>query len=267
MNPAFAYVYDASLEDERRKRELDRFELEIARLGIQGRILRLGQYLQGEPPMAEFLATEGLKNVIFVGNDELFFRWLPSLVGSAHAVGVVPLRATPLSTLLGIPDTSISAGIMAARVVETFDVGKVNDHYFFSEVFADATTVALHLEGSYAISARTPSPLSIRNVGMDQKTGAAKAFHRDGMLEVVLETERERQSGFFGLWKKAEKDETRVFFERAAIKAKDELEVFVDGRPFKAKGLQFSIVPAALTLIVGPERRLLEAPLAREKAP
>lgn len=254
MSPSFAYIYDSIYGQGMVSKELARIETEVGRLGIQGPIFRDGFHeVQAQLEQA---VKEGVKNLVFVGSDAWFLQWLPWMVKHRGiSVGYVPAQPTALSRAIGMPAGAASVGIIAARVIKVLDVGVANERPFLTEAIALETSAKLTLEGSYAVSARTPSPLAIQNFALQPKTGEVVSVAMDGQLEAVLQTTIERP-GWFGVWKKTEIEETRIAFTKGVVKhdSHDPVHFTIDGQPLTSKEVHFSILPGTLSLIVGPDR-------------
>ncbi len=255
MAPSFAYIYDSIYGQGMVSKELARIESELGRLGIQGPIFRDGFHEVQE--QLDAVIKEGTKNIVFVGGDAWFLRWLP-WIAKHHgvSVGYLPSHPTALSRAIGMPVGASSVGILAARVIKVLDLGVANDRPFLTEAIALETSAKLTLEGSYAVSARTPSPLAIQNFALQPKTGEVVSVPMDGQLEAVLQTTVERP-GWLGVWKKTEIEETRIAFANGVVKhdSGDPVHFTIDGQPLTSKEVHFSILPGALTLIVGPDRQ------------
>lgn len=254
MQPSFAYLYDGVLEHASGPKTVARIEAEVGRLGIQGPVLRDGFHELGAS-LKEVL-RQGIKNLIFVGSDAWFLRWIPWIAEQEGlGIGYLPHEASLLGKLFGIPPAAAGVGVLAARVIRVLDLGTANGRPFLLEAVAQKTSARLELEGSYAVRARTPSPLSIQNAAQDPKTGRAVSVPQDGQLEAVLQTTNERPA-WMGLWKKTEMEETRIVFASATVRDEQEQGVsfVVDGQPLKAREVVFGVLPKAVSFIVGPDR-------------
>lgn len=253
MQPSFAYLYDGALERGGFAKGLARIEGEVSRLGIQGPVLRDG-FHDLQTKLAE-LVPQGVKNLIFVGGDRWFLAWMPWISKQTSlSIGYLSMEESALARAIGIPVGPAGVEVIAARVIRKLDLGLANEHPFLTEAVALKTSAKLELEGSYAVSARLPSPLSIQNFALQPKTGRVISVAQDGFLEAVIQTSVER-STWLGMWKKTDVEETRIVFQRAKVSDSGQsVQFVVDGQPLTAKEVQFDILPGALTIIVGPER-------------
>ncbi|MBP7005613.1 hypothetical protein KBB27_00615 [Patescibacteria group bacterium] len=254
MSPSFAYIYDGMLEHPSWVKQVARMEAEVGRLGVQGPILRQG-FHEVESKLKEVL-EQGIKNLIFVGTDPWFLQWIPWIAEHRGiSVGYLPLQVSALGQAFGIPPLAAGVGVLAARVIRTIDLGSANQRPFLTEAIAIKTSAKLELEGSYAVSARAPSPLAVQNFAFEAKKGRVISTPADGLLEAVIQTSMERKT-WLGLWKTTDVEETRIAFTKACVKDDPEgaVQFTVDGMPMKAKEVNFSVLPGAMEVIVGPDR-------------
>ena len=253
MQPSFAYLYDGVLEQGAWTKIVARIEAEVSRLGIQGPVLRDG-FHELDRALSE-LSAQGIRNLIFVGGDRWFLQWIPWIAHQKNmSIGYLPIEASSLAKAIGIPVGAAGVEVIAARVLRVLDLGMANERPFLTEAIALRTTAKLELEGSYAVCARVPSPLSIQNFAFQPKTGQVISTPQDGHLEAVIQTTVE-QSTWLGMWKKTSVEETRIVFKRAKVRDEGEpVQFLVDGQPITGKDVQFDVLPSALSFIVGPER-------------
>lgn len=254
MTPSFAYVYEAFTQDPKFERDLAKIETEIARLGIQGRTIRLALFRDIADGLQECLAA-GVKNVIFIGDDNLVFQAIPFLVEKGLVGGFIPLRPSLLASVFGVPMGGDAVGIIAARVLAHLDIGIMNDRPFLTEAVALKTTSPLKIDGRYTARALQPGPVSIRNISVQADAEAGSSFAEDGQLEAIIQTKVET-SAYLGLWKQTQLQETHLFFEKAVMKSEEGIEFLVDGQRFTTKQAMFSLKPNALSFIVGPDRKV-----------
>ncbi len=254
MSSSFAYIYEGSAQQMATHRELARFEGECTRLGIQGSALH-GARLEQEEAVCALLKT-GVKNLVCIGSQASFFLWLPFMMKYREPTyAFVPAEACALGQALGMPAGPLAASFLAARVVKTLDLGLANERPFFTEAVALDTRARLFVENAYTLSSLEPSPLSIRNLALNPKTGEPFSLATDGELEAVFQTVRETSS-WFGMWPRKTMEETCIKMKEgcATLASGESLSFLVDGERLTSHEVHFSCVPASLKLIVGPDR-------------
>ncbi len=251
MNPAFAYVYDETAALPRYANELGRIENEANRCGINGRIARLGTFRQPKKVIEEAVSF-GAKTIVFVGTDEAVYRHLPALIELDVTIAFLPLETNSgLSWALGIPTGAKGVEVIAGRLMETIDVGFLNDKPFLTEISLPQTPAAIEVDKKYRVRPTEKGSIAIRNIGSlycgSNKTIANPA---DGLLEVVLQSEM-KGGGLKNLFR-SELIETKLYLKEGDVVCKDGIHGFMDGSAgLTGTTLHFSIKPKAARIIIG----------------
>lgn len=250
MNPAFAYIYDECLSDRRFERDLGLIETELARRGIEGRIIRLAMFRQPRDVIFE-LARGSVKNLIFVGNDQTLEQMACFLPDVNLTIGYLPMVPSKLAPLLGIPDGVGAVDVLAARLVDHLDMGKINDRYFLTEVVVPETRAALEIEGRYRMSPHEGGAIAIRNLAGASLQGGGCARPEDGLLEGVIQARVATGARF---WKRHTLSESRVYFQEGKIIADKKVQIFVDGFSMQGNSFSLSILPKKIRMITGKQK-------------
>ncbi|MDO8618259.1 MAG: hypothetical protein Q7N87_05250 [Candidatus Uhrbacteria bacterium] len=250
MNPAFAYIYDDFLSDRRFEREISILETELASRGVEGQVARLAMFRSARETIID-LACAGAKNIVFVGNDKTVEKMMWFLPDVGVTVGYIPLtKPAHIGTLLGIPMGLSAVDVLAARLVETIDVGKLDDRYFLTEVIVPATVASLEVEGQYRVSPAVGGAIAVRNLGSVSGKIPVAADPKDGWLEAIIQT-RVNGDRWLG---KSPLDETTIRLKRGTIISKEPIDVFMDGHTVNGFSFKLSIVPNKLKVITGKGR-------------
>lgn len=254
MNPAFAYIYDDFLSDRRFERELSVLETELARRGIEGRVGRLAMFRSARETIID-MACAGAKNIVFVGNDKTVQKMMWFLPDVDVTIGYVPLgQPTHIATLLGIPFGLPAVDVLAARLIETIDVGKLDDRYFLTEVIVPATVASLEVEGRYRVSPAQGGAIAVRNLGSVSGKIPVRADSKDGWLEAIIQT-RINGEKWLG---QSQLSETIIPLKKGTIMSKEPIDVFMDGHTVNGFSFRLSIVPNKLKVITGKSREPLK---------
>lgn len=251
MNAAFAYVYDEILTQPRYERFLAEIETEAQRTGIEGRILRVGMFRDARESLKE-LKEHGVKNLVFVGSDQVLLSHVALLPTLEMTIGFLPvLPDSYLAAALRLPIGGKAIHAIAGRLVDCLDLGKVGDRVFLTEVVIPDTDAAVDVNGEYRLSPRERGGISVRN--LSTRTGEIGCFSdpQDGALEVVIQNHG-KTKGFFP-WNKTEVSETRLYLKEGTIIAKTAIDAFVDGQKITNTRFPFSVMPKAIRLITGRE--------------
>lgn len=252
MNPAFAYIYDEFLSERRLERDAALLETELARRGIEGRTIRLAMFRQPKEVITDLMRGP-VKNIIFVGNDHTLEKMMSFLPDLDITFGYVPLiQPARIGELLGIPFGPAAVDVLAARLVDQLDVGKINDRYFFTEVSVPEGQAALDVEGQYKIGPAAGGAIAIRNLGVQSEQMGFCAHPQDGRLEGMIQAKIKSTGVAF--WRKGTLSESRVYLTKGQLVAEKPIEVFVDGQSLRGKSFTLSIVPKKLKMITGKQK-------------
>ena len=248
MNPAFGYLYDDFLSDRRFERDLGVLETELSRRGIQGNVARLAMFRSAREMIVD-MACSGTKNIVFVGNDKTLQKMMWFLPDVDVTVGYIPLaEPSQIGGLLSIPSGLGAVDVLAARFIESFDVGKLDDRYFFTEVVVPSTNASLEIEGQYRVSPTQGGAIAIRNLGSVSGKSLVAADSKDGWLEAVIQTPTKDGKRLFGSSPLAE---TQIRLKRGQLISKEPMDVFMDGHAVNGFTFRLSIVPNKLKIITG----------------
>lgn len=255
MNPAYAYVYDDFLADRGFDRDIAALETKLNTYDLAGRIGRLALFRSAKD-LVEGMVKDGITTVVIVGNDTTLDKTMWFLPDLNVTVGYIPIAGpSAVAKLLGIPVGIGACDVLAARLVETIDMGRVDDRYFLTEISMPATMAALEIEGRYRISSMHGGSLTVRNLGGRVGSDMVLADARDGYLEaVVMPVPEERSSS---LWKRKNGGAaTSIQLTRGVIVSKDPVEAMVDNHAVSGFRFEVSVVPKKLRIITGRGRRL-----------
>lgn len=244
MNPTFAYVYDAFLSDRKHERELAQVETELARLGVEGKVIRLSMFRQARELIADALRV-GVRNLVFVGNDRTFQSALPYLPSFDLTVGFIPFeKSGVIAQALGIPTGVLAAEVLAARRIEMFDLGTCDGRPFLIDAVVPIPGSSLEVEGRYRVGSDT-AHLEIRNlVGSRADDGELDAHF------VPAEP-----SGLFAKWReRVLGKETHLLFKQGTLTCPPGSSLVLDGEAVAGSSFSFGVLPRALKCIVGKTR-------------
>ncbi len=252
----YAFIYDDFLNDRKYERPLAELEARLASLDLTGRVGRLTLFRSAKD-LIESLVSQGVSTVVIVGNDRTLDKVMWFLPDLDVTLGYLPVDGpSRVAEILGIPVGSEACDILAARLIETVDMGKLDDRYFLTEVALEQTTAAVDIEGKFRISPIAGGSVYIRNLGSVGEQGEASADARDGLLEVVVQPQEDKRGG---MRRRNNPAATRIFMRFGEIVSNDPAEVKVDNHVVNSMKFKIGIVPKKLKIITGRRRQLLPA--------
>lgn len=250
---SYAFIYDDFLNDRKYERDLAALDARLASLDLTGRTSRLALFRNAKD-LIESMVVQGSDTIVLVGNDQTLDKVMWFLPDLDVTVGYLPVaEPSRVAQILGIPKGEGACDVLAARLIETVDVGRIDDRYFLTEVALERTLAAVDVEGQYRISPSAGGSVYIRNLGSLAENGAANADAKDGYLEVVIRPEEEKGGRFF---RKPAVAETRIMLQNGEIVATQPVEAKVDNHVMNSMRFKIGICPRKLKLITGRRRRL-----------
>lgn len=250
---SYAFIYDDFLNDRKYERMLAELDARLASLDLVGRSGRLTLFRSAKD-LVESMVSQGVTTIVVVGNDRTLDKVMWFLPDLDVTVGYLPVdEPSGVADVLGIPKGIEACDVLAARLIETLDVGKLDDRYFLTEVSLPQTIASVGIEGMYRISPPHGGSITVRNLSTGVANGVLAADARDGFLEVVV-TPREEGNGKRRRGKKAE--ETRILLRRGEIVSPDPVEVFADNHVLNGMRFTLGIVPKKLKIVTGRNRKL-----------
>lgn len=227
----YAYVYAAHLgrHDER---ILSSVETSIGIYGLNGRINRLSGFLTLDGVIREEKKRKP-GTIVVVGDDATFLEIAYRLIESKIVLGYIPLAESALSTLLDVPSADAAVATLAARMVETVDMGRVNAKYFFDSLAIDTPASIVCEMDKVLISVASPSMFEISNF---------TDHPNDGKFTLFI-------TGAQRLWK--EPEVSRLAFKRGIIETRPRIKGIIDGHTTVESPFEIELIPKALRIIVG----------------
>lgn len=261
MNRLYAFLYDDFLSAPSFQKILANIETRCSVLGIQGRVSRLAIFRSARE-LVESLVMDGAQTIVVVGNDRTLQKIMWFLPDLPVTVGYIPVSEPfGIATLLGIPPGEGACDILAARRVETLDIGKVDDRYFLTEALIKDTKASVDVDGAFSIRASHAGTISVRNLGHITSSGAARANAKDGWLELAVEPILPaHRTGRFGFLKSHRRgEETNLKLKKGTVSSKEPVDLLIDGHQVNGFTFHLNIIPNKLKIITGREKRLKPA--------
>ena len=251
MPESYAFIYDEALNERRHERVLAETEARLTTLGVTGRTIRLAMFRNIKETI-EGLVRGGIETVVIVGNDQSLDKAMWFLPDLDVTLGYLPIIGqSRFNKPLGIPDGVGACDILAARRIETIDVGICDGRYFLSEVKIENTVARVDIEGRFSLNSETGGSVVIRNMNVGE---GEVSDVQDGWLEVLV---RPLDGKAPSRWRRAKLlPETRIPTRFGEIVSPDPVELQVDTHITSGFHFQFSIVPRKLRVIVGRSRHL-----------
>lgn len=259
MNRLYAYLYDDFLSDPAYVKVLANIETRCSALGIQGRMARLAIF-RSPKELVEGLVREGAQTIVIVGNDKSLEKVMWFLPDLPVTIGYIPVtEPCGIASLLGIPIGDTACEILAARRIETLDVGRINDRYFLTDIRIPDARAQVNVENTYRIGPSSAGTICIRNLGGVTPQGLSLADAKDGLLELTVEPSVAPSASRFSFWKSVQKNiepPTKIFLKYGRIESQEPVDVLVDGHVINGFSFSLGIETDRLKVITGRMKRI-----------
>jgi diacylglycerol kinase family enzyme len=253
----YYYLYDSFLSDKKYIQSLAKIENRLIDLGINGKIEKMS-VLKSIREVVEDNVKSGADTIIAVGNDKTFTKVFPVIATQSNVTfGYIPMENSTIAGILGVPVAEKACDILSARIIEKIDIGKVNNHYFFSSLeVPHAQDVSLECNGGhFSISSISNTDhiqicnLSYTPIDTDKQKNVCNP--KDGLLEAVFTP---KGKGAFGKDKLVTKQQSIFPIKKMKITSDDTVSLIADGETVVKTPATVEVLNKKLNIIVGKER-------------
>lgn len=166
------YVYDDFLNKSRYNRAINRIEIRLTDLGLNGKIIRLGS-IKNINSLIQQEVRNGAKNIIAVGNNETANKVASALVDDKLneifykdiLFSIIPVGDNQsIANALGIEKEEKACNIILARRVETINIGKVSKHYFLNKAEISNDLININFKNDFKVEVPKNSKTTIYNL-------------------------------------------------------------------------------------------------------
>lgn len=190
------YIYDDYLDKNKYNRAINRLEIRLTDLGLNGKIIRLGGIKNIRGAIQNEIKI-GAKTIVAVGNNQTVNKIIGAIIdGGPYSdfrkktlLGIVPIGDdNSIAASFGIKDIEEACNILLARRIEKIDLGLVNKHYFLNHVSAPSQSSELEVNGCL-FKTDVRGEIKIINLSSD-RTGKQKSNPHDGQLDIYIRTKK-----------------------------------------------------------------------------
>jgi len=242
------YIYDDYLNKTKYSRVLNRVEIRLTDLGLNGKIIRLGT-IKNIRDVIQNEIKNGAKTIVAVGNNQTVNKIIGSVIDNELygffqkniLFSIIPVgEDNSIADSLGIKKEEEACNILLARRVKKIDIGIVNNYYFLNKATIPCQGTTIDIAGEYSIESQekgTVSVFNLRSSEGDDKN--LKVNPIDGKLDVYI--------------KNRNRELTYVSVNKLSITNPD-YPLILDGIIEIKTPAEISIIPGKLNVIVGKDR-------------
>lgn len=239
------YIYDDYLNKGKYNKIINRMEIRLTDLGLNGKIIRLSGIKNIKGTIQNEIKL-GAKTIIAVGNNQTINKIIGAIIDNdiygdfqkKTLLGIIPIgEDNSIATSFGIKNDVDACNILLARRIEKIDLGLVGSHYFLNEATIESEGTALKFNDCL-FEIEEKGEIRIINL-LSDKNQPIKSNPHDGLLDVYIKTKK--------------RDETRLSVKKCLI-ANEREKLLVDGVVEIETPVEVGIIRDRVNVIVGKER-------------
>lgn len=239
------YIYDDYLNKSRYNKAVNRMEIRLTDLGLNGKIIRLGGIKNIKGTIQNEIKL-GAKTIVAVGNNQTVNKIIGAIIDTdiygdfqkKTLLGIIPIGDdNSIAASFGIKNEENACNILLARRIEKIDLGLVGDHYFLNEASIESLGTTIDL-GDYSLEAEEKGTIRIINL-LSDKINLINSNPHDGLLDIIINTRK--------------KSPTILKLKKLKITNQTE-QLLVDGVINLKTPAEISVMRDRVSIIVGKER-------------
>lgn len=250
----YFYLYDEFLNEKKYKSALDKIENRLTDLEMKHKTSRLS-ILKNIKGMIEDEIRNGATTIVAVGDDQTVFRAINVLASYPDiTLGIIPVGPhNNIAKILGIPSEEEACDVLSSRIIKKLDLGKINHHFFISEVVFQGNNLAINCDNEFTIRPDASAQVHVYNFNFRENSTPTNP--QDGVLELFVRGKGQSLLPKLFTNQDQKKDMSLFSFRNADITTEGEpVAVHIDQNHTIKTPVHISILPQRLRVIVGKHR-------------
>lgn len=239
------YIYDDYLNNGRYHKIVNRMEIRLTDLNLNGKIIRLSGIKNIKGAIQNEIKL-GAKTIVAVGNNQTVNKIIGAIIDAdAYSdfqkktlLGIIPIGPdNSIAASFGINGEVEACNILLARRIEKIDLGLVGGHYFLNQVSLPSEGTTLEIE-DYRLEIKEKGEIQIINL-LSDKLNHIHSNPHDGRLDIYVRTHK--------------RDETYLSAERVTVN-NPKYKLLVDGVVEIETPAEIGVERNKVNVIVGKNR-------------
>ncbi len=239
------YIYDDYLNKSKYTRTINRMEIRLTDLGLNGKIIRLSTIKNILGTVKNEIRL-GAKTIVAVGNNQTVNKIIGAIIDSdAYSdfhkdtlLGIIPIGDdNSIATSFGIKNEEDACNILLARRIERIDIGLIGKYYFLNQATIESSGTTIEIN-DYSLETSERGQIKIINLLSNPKEQLGSNPH-DGFLDVYIETKK--------------KDLTYLAADKIKV-TNPSYSLIIDGVVEVETPVKIGIMKNKLNIIVGKDR-------------
>ncbi len=239
------YIYDDYLSRSKYNKAINRMEIRLTDLGLNGKIIRLGGIKNIKGAILNEIKL-GAKTIIAVGNNQTINKIIGAIINTdvygdfqkKTLLGIIPIgEDNSIADSFGIKNEEDACNVLLARRIEKIDLGLVDKYYFLNQATISSQGTILEID-DYSLEIEEKGEIKIINL-LSEKIENIKSNPHDGKLDILIKTRK--------------KDQTFLTVDSIRIINKEE-KLLVDGVVEVNTPAEIHVMKDRVNVIVGKDR-------------
>lgn len=241
------YIYDDYLDKSKFNKIINRIEIRLTDLGLNGKIIRLGGIKNIKGTIQNEIKL-GAKTIIAVGNNQTVNKIISAIIDTdiysdfqkKTLLGIIPVGDdNSIAESFGIKDEKEACNILLARRIEKIDLGRAGNYYFLNNAIIQSQGTIMNIN-NFSIETLEKGEIKIVNL-LNNKRDDIKSNPHDGLLDVYIRTKK--------------RDETYLTTKKLNLtNSNPNIKLLIDGVMELETPVELGIIKNHINIIVGKER-------------
>lgn len=194
------YIYDDYLNKSKYNRAINKLEIRLTDLGLNGKIIRLGGIKNIKGTIQHEIKL-GAKTIVAVGNNQTVNKIIGAIIdGEIYndfqkkpLLGIIPIGDdNSIAASFGIKNVDEACNILLARRIEKIDLGLVGQYYFLNHASIQSLGTQIDID-DYSLEISERGEVRVINLLSDPRE-KIKSNPHDGKLDVLIKTRKKDES-------------------------------------------------------------------------
>lgn len=244
------YIYDDYLNKGKYNKYINRMEIRITDLGLNGKILRLSS-IKNIKAAIEGEIRLGAKTIVAVGNNQTVNKIIGAIINADvykefqknTVLGIIPIGDdNSIASSFGIKDEESACNILLARRLKKIDLGIVDKFYFLKQLKIASRGTTLKLK-DFDIIPGDKGEIKIINLMNEKKEKLENSSPHDGLLDIFI--------------KNTKNDLSFLSTKSVLIENNEDKKILIDDIIEVSCPAEANVIKSAITVIVGKNRSFL----------
>ena len=196
----YVYIYDDYLNKAKYNRAINRLEIRLTDLGLNGKIIRLGGIKNIKGTIQNEIKL-GAKTIVAVGNNQTINKIIGAVIDAEiygdfqknTLLGLVPIgNDNSIASSFGIDNIEEACDILLARRIKKIDLGLIGNYYFLNQASIQSLGTIISID-DYTLEITEKGEVRIINLLSDPKE-KIKSNPNDGKLDILIKTRKRDES-------------------------------------------------------------------------